>query len=116
MPRATEGRLWLFCHRFLALFDGHRRCLLPIRQKIFTQGKAMRIKWRPGAGLLWVVHALRRAAAGTHRWLDPGRPIQWCRSGNPVLLAEAGAVRGVCGPTDVIRALATSDARSRAQS
>jgi glycine betaine/proline transport system ATP-binding protein len=40
--------------------------------------------------------------------------IQWCRSGNPVLLAEGGAVRGVCGPTDVIRALATSDARARA--
>jgi glycine betaine/proline transport system ATP-binding protein len=42
--------------------------------------------------------------------------IQWCRGGNPVLLAEGGAVRGVCGPTDVIRALATSDARSRVQS
>lgn len=42
--------------------------------------------------------------------------IQWCRSGNPVLLAEGGAVRGVCGPTEVIRALATSDARSRAPS
>ncbi len=40
--------------------------------------------------------------------------IQWCRSGNPVLLAEGGAVQGVCGPTDVIRALATSDGRARA--
>jgi len=40
--------------------------------------------------------------------------IQWCRSGNPVLLAEGGAVQGVCGPTDVIRALATSDARAHA--
>ena len=34
--------------------------------------------------------------------------------GSLQLPAEAGAVRGVCGPTDVIRALATSDARSRA--
>jgi glycine betaine/proline transport system ATP-binding protein len=41
--------------------------------------------------------------------------IQWCRGGHPVLLAEDGAVRGVCGPTEVIRALATSDARARAQ-
>jgi hypothetical protein len=40
--------------------------------------------------------------------------IQWCRSGHPVLLAEGGVVQGVCGPTDVIRALATSDARARA--
>jgi glycine betaine/proline transport system ATP-binding protein len=40
--------------------------------------------------------------------------IQWCRSGHPVLLAEGGEVRGVCGPDDVIRALATSDARARA--
>ncbi|MBK6452649.1 MAG: hypothetical protein IPF84_09010 [Proteobacteria bacterium] len=40
--------------------------------------------------------------------------IQWCRSGHPVLLAENGVVQGVCGPTDVIRALATSDARARA--
>jgi glycine betaine/proline transport system ATP-binding protein len=40
--------------------------------------------------------------------------IQWCRSGQPVLLAEGGAVRGVCGPAEVIRALATSDARARA--
>ena len=30
------------------------------------------------------------------------------------LLAENGVVQGVCGPTDVIRALATSDARARA--
>jgi glycine betaine/proline transport system ATP-binding protein len=42
--------------------------------------------------------------------------IQWCRRGHPVLLAEGGAVQGVCGPTEVIRALATSDARARAQS
>jgi glycine betaine/proline transport system ATP-binding protein len=41
--------------------------------------------------------------------------IQWCRSGHPVLLAEAGVARGACGPTDVIRALASSDARARAQ-
>jgi len=40
--------------------------------------------------------------------------IQWCRAGQPVLLAEGGAVRGVCGPAEVIRALATSDARARA--
>ncbi|MGI9245662.1 MAG: choline ABC transporter ATP-binding protein, partial [Steroidobacteraceae bacterium] len=40
--------------------------------------------------------------------------IQWCRAGQPVLLAEKdGAIRGVCGPNDVIRALATSDARAR---
>jgi glycine betaine/proline transport system ATP-binding protein len=42
--------------------------------------------------------------------------IQWCRAGQPVLLAEGGAVRGVCGPAEVIRALATSDARARALS
>lgn len=42
--------------------------------------------------------------------------IQWCRAGQPVLLAESGAVRGVCGPAEVIRALATSDARARALS
>jgi glycine betaine/proline transport system ATP-binding protein len=40
--------------------------------------------------------------------------IQWCRSGRPVLLAEGGVVQGVCGPTDVIRALATSDDRAHA--
>ncbi len=40
--------------------------------------------------------------------------IQWCRAGHPVLLAEGEVVRGVCGPTEVIRALATSDARARA--
>jgi glycine betaine/proline transport system ATP-binding protein len=42
--------------------------------------------------------------------------IQWCRAGQPVLLAEGGTVRGVCGPAEVIRALATSDARARALS
>jgi glycine betaine/proline transport system ATP-binding protein len=42
--------------------------------------------------------------------------IQWCRAGQPVLLAEGGVVRGVCGPAEVIRALATSDARARALS
>jgi hypothetical protein len=40
--------------------------------------------------------------------------IQWCKAGHPVLLAEGGTLRGVCGPTEVLRALATSDARSRA--
>ncbi len=40
--------------------------------------------------------------------------IQWCKAGHPVLLEEGGAIRGVCGPTEVLRALATSDARSRA--
>ncbi|MCE3284915.1 MAG: Glycine betaine/L-proline transport ATP-binding protein proV [Steroidobacteraceae bacterium] len=49
---------------------------------------------------------------------DVGTPlrqlIQWCRAGHPVLLAEGGAVQGVCGPAEVIRALATSDARARA--
>ena len=40
--------------------------------------------------------------------------IQWCRSGQPVLLSEGGVVQGVCGPTDVIRALATSDDRAHA--
>ena len=42
--------------------------------------------------------------------------IQWCRAGPPVLLAESGVVQGVCGPCEVIRALATSDARARALS
>jgi len=42
--------------------------------------------------------------------------IQWCRGGHPVLLVDGEAVQGVCGPTDVIRALATSDARARAYS
>ncbi|HEX7374003.1 MAG TPA: hypothetical protein VF277_03460, partial [Steroidobacteraceae bacterium] len=40
--------------------------------------------------------------------------IQWCKTGHPVLLEEGGTLRGVCGPTEVLRALATSDARSRA--
>ena len=40
--------------------------------------------------------------------------IQWCKAGHPVLLEDDGVIRGVCGPTEVLRALATSDARSRA--
>ncbi len=47
----------------------------------------------------------RHAAATAH----PVVPLR-----QPVLLAEGGVVQGVCGPTDVIRALATSDARARA--
>ena len=42
--------------------------------------------------------------------------IQWCRTGPPVLLAEGGVVQGVCGPGEVIRALASSDARTRTTS
>jgi len=42
--------------------------------------------------------------------------IQWCRTGPPVLLAEGGVVQGVCGPGEVIRALASSDARARTAS
>jgi glycine betaine/proline transport system ATP-binding protein len=42
--------------------------------------------------------------------------IQWCRTGPPVLLAEGGVVQGVCGPGEVIRALASSDARARTTS
>jgi len=63
MRRGAEGRVWLFCHRFSALFDAGGRCLLPIRQKIFTQGMAMRFRWRPEAGpLLRGLRSLGRAA------------------------------------------------------
>ena len=63
MQRGAEGRERLFCHRFSALLDAGGRCLLPIGQKIFTQGMAMRFRWRPEAGpLLRGLRSLGRAA------------------------------------------------------
>jgi glycine betaine/proline transport system ATP-binding protein len=97
--------------------DGDRRWLDPGRlyaAAIDSAGQAT-AAWREGETL-----PLRTAAESGAGLLvaDAETPlrqlIQWCRSGQPVLLAEGGAVRGVCGPAEVIRALATSDARARA--
>jgi len=97
--------------------DGDRRWLDPARQyaaALDAQGRPVAAS-REGQPL-----ALRAAGDdGTGMIVaDVETPlrqlIQWCKSGHPVLLAESGAVRGVCGPTEVLRALATSDARARA--
>jgi glycine betaine/proline transport system ATP-binding protein len=97
--------------------DGDRRWLDPARQYsavVDAQGRpaaamregqpvALRTAGEEGTGLLVadIETPLRQL-------------IQWCKAGHPVLLEEAGVVRGVCGPTEVLRALATSDARARA--
>jgi glycine betaine/proline transport system ATP-binding protein len=99
---ATEGpRRWLDPGRqFSAVLDAQGRPLAAT-----CDGQALGIRTSPSEGEGLIV-------------ADVDTPlrqlIQWCRSGHPVLLAEGGVVQGVCGPTDVIRALATSDARARA--
>jgi hypothetical protein len=99
---ATEGQQrWLDPGRqFSAVLDGQGR---PVAAAF--EGQALGIRTSPSEGEGLIV-------------ADVDTPlrqlIQWCRSGSPVLLAENGVVQGVCGPTDVIRALATSDARARA--
>jgi glycine betaine/proline transport system ATP-binding protein len=99
--------------------DGAQRWLDPGRQYSATldaQGRAVQAA-REGQPLAI------RASAGDGPGLivaDVDTPlrqlIQWCRSGPPVLLAEGGVVQGVCGPGEVIRALASSDARARTTS
>ncbi len=97
--------------------DGERRWLDPARQfsaTIDAQGRPLAAT-RDGESI-----SLRSAGEdGTGMLVaDIETPlrqlIQWCRAGQPVLLAESGSVRGVCGPTEVLRALATSDARAHA--
>jgi glycine betaine/proline transport system ATP-binding protein len=98
---ATDGpQRWLDPGRqFSAVLDDQGR---PVAAAFEGQALGFRTSPAEGAGLLVadVDTPLRQL-------------IQWCRSGQPVLLAEGGVVQGVCGPTDVIRALATSDARAR---
>ena len=71
-------------------------------------------RWAAGSTLLAQRRGLARWRPATGEW-DEWTPADGL-AGLPVLqlLAEDGVVRGVCGPTDVIRALATSDARARA--
>jgi glycine betaine/proline transport system ATP-binding protein len=99
--------------------DGDSRWLDPGRRysaAIDAEGKPLAAAFE-GAPL--ALHAASGEGDGL-RVADVETPlrqlIQWCRAGQPVLLAEGGAVRGVCGPAEVIRALATSDARARALS
>jgi glycine betaine/proline transport system ATP-binding protein len=98
----ADGPLrWLDPGRqFSAVLDEHGR---PVAAEFEGQALGIRTSPTEGEGLIVadVDTPLRQL-------------IQWCRSGRPVLLAEAGIVQGVCGPTDVIRALATSDDRARA--
>jgi len=98
---ADGDRRWLDpAQQYSAALDPEGRPLAVLRE---GQPLELRTAGEEGSGLLVadVETPLRQL-------------IQWCKSGHPVLLAEAGAVRGVCGPTEVIRALATSDARARA--
>ena len=98
---ATDGpQRWLDPGRqFSAVLDGQGR---PVAAAF--EGRALGIRTSPAEGDGLIVADVE----------TPLRQlIQWCRSGQPVLLAEGGVVQGVCGPTDVIRALATSDARAR---
>jgi len=97
--------------------DGERRWLDPARQ----YSAVLDAQGRPAAAMReGAPFALRPAGEeGTGLLVaDIETPlrqlIQWCKSGHPVLLDEAGVIRGVCGPTEVLRALATSDARARA--
>jgi glycine betaine/proline transport system ATP-binding protein len=96
--------------------DGSLRWLDPARQYAVTldaDGRAV------AASLDGKPLVLRAAGEeGGIRVADVETPlrqlIQWCKAGHPVLLEDGGVIRGVCGPTEVLRALATSDARSRA--
>jgi glycine betaine/proline transport system ATP-binding protein len=97
--------------------DGERRWLDPARQ--FSA--VLDAQGRPAAALREGEPVALRSAgeAGTGLLVaDIETPlrqlIQWCKSGHPVLLEEAGVIRGVCGPAEVLRALATSDARAHA--
>ena len=98
---ADGERRWLDAARqYAAAADEHGRPIAALHA-----GESIPLRTSPGEGAGLLV-----ASVDT-----PLRQlIQWCRSGHPVLLVEGEAVQGVCGPNDVIRALATSDARARA--
>ena len=97
--------------------DGERRWLDPARQfsaTIDAQGRPLAAT-RDGESILLRASGEEGTGLLVADIETPLRQlIQWCRAGQPVLLAESGAVRGVCGPTEVLRALATSDARAHA--
>jgi glycine betaine/proline transport system ATP-binding protein len=97
-----DGRRWLDAARqYSAAVDADGR---PVAATHAGESMALQSSPGDGSGLLVanVDTPLRQL-------------IQWCRGGHPVLLVEGDAVQGVCGPAEVIRALATSDARARAQ-
>jgi glycine betaine/proline transport system ATP-binding protein len=98
--------------------DGDRRWLDPARQYSVTLDSSGRPVAAACDGQPWPLRTSPEQGAGL-LVADVETPlrqlIQWCRAGHTVLLAEAGVARGACGPTDVIRALASSDARARAQ-
>jgi glycine betaine/proline transport system ATP-binding protein len=99
---ATDGdRRWLDpARQYSAILDAQGRPAAAMRE---GEAFALRTAGEEGLGLLVadIETPLRQL-------------IQWCKAGHPVLLEESGVVRGVCGPTEVLRALATSDARARA--
>jgi glycine betaine/proline transport system ATP-binding protein len=98
----SDGRRWLdAAHQYSAAVDATGR---PVAATHAGESMALHSSPGDGSGLLVanVDTPLRQL-------------IQWCRGGHPVLLVEGDAVQGVCGPAEVIRALATSDARARAQ-
>jgi glycine betaine/proline transport system ATP-binding protein len=104
LPADGSGRRWLDpARQYAVATDADGKAVAASRD-----GEELPLRGHPGEGAGLLVADVE----------TPLRQlIQWCRAGHPVLLADkGGAVRGVCAPNDVIRALATSDARARAYS